>query len=463
MRVEEVCALCECPGHPITVCPSFPIVKKAYHSNQAEVNAINQYWDPYSNTYNPGWAQNPLLGWRDQKTPVQPQAPPQPQAQQFRPPQGQMTQFRYLPQQQQGLEEANAITTLRSGKVIDKDLPPKKKSVPPTVPVAAPAVVPDLGSVPKEERKTEPPKVVVSAPAVPMTQTPHVAPYPNRLVAKPKANFAKVLKDLCTSKRRTKSQDKVLLTEQVSSIFQADIPTKCKDPGCPTIPIAIAGQKFDKALLDLGASVNLLRYSVYLRLGLGDLRATPVTLQLADRSIRIPKGVVEDVLVQVGEFLFPVDFIVLDTCQIQEVNVFNIDSRVKDDKEVYEVSLVDTLVQEHVDSILYKDPLEIALTAKEASFLDFPEIFEFCAKRIHSVYGYSLLKTLTRLHSSSKDRLEVMESYDAKYSATHRPYMYFTDKQVKKSSCDGLPKGMEIEPSHSTVGTVLDYWVVGTH
>ncbi|XP_058202848.1 uncharacterized protein LOC131317306 [Rhododendron vialii] len=225
------------------------------------------------------------------------------------------------------LEEANAIITLRSGKVIDKDLPPKKKSVPPTVPVAAPAVVPDLGSVPEEERKTEPPKVVVPAPAVPMTQTPPVAPYPNRLVAKPKANVNFQILEL---------------------VKKADIPTKCKDPGCPTIPIVIAGQKFDKALLDLGASVNLLPYSVYLRLGLGDLRAIPVTLQLADRSIRIPKGVVEDVLVQVGEFLFPVDFIVLDTCQIPE---------------------------EHVDSILYKDPLEIALTAKEASFLDFSEVW----------------------------------------------------------------------------------------
>ncbi|XP_058189447.1 uncharacterized protein LOC131307046 [Rhododendron vialii] len=161
-----------------------------------------------------------------------------------------------------------------------------------------------------------------------------------------------------------------------------------------------------------GASVNLLPYSVYLKLGLSDLKATPVTLQLADRSVRIPKGVVEDVLIQVGEFLFPVDFIVLDTCPIpevfektpiilgrpflatssavmncktgqvqlsfgdlkMEVNVFNVDSRVEDDEEIYEVSLIDTLVQEHVDSVLYKDPLEITLTAEEASFLDSPEV-----------------------------------------------------------------------------------------
>ncbi|XP_058189548.1 uncharacterized protein LOC131307156 [Rhododendron vialii] len=204
------------------------------------------------------------------------------------------------------LEEAKAITTLRSGKVIDKDLPPKQKLVLTPAPVATPAIVSDLGSVPEDEKEAESPEVVVPAHAAPTTPMPSLALYPNHLVARPKAN-------------RTKSQDKVLLTEQVSSILRADILIKSKDLGCPTFPIAIASQEFDKALLDLGTTVNLLPYSVYLKLGLGDLRATPVTLQLADRSVRIPNGLVEDVLIQVGEFFFPVDFIVLDICPIPEV------------------------------------------------------------------------------------------------------------------------------------------------
>ena len=221
---------------------------------------------------------------------------------------------------------------------------------------------------------------------------------------------AKVLKDLCTTKR--KNQNNVVLTEQVSSILQTETPAKCKDPGCPTIPIAITGQTFDKALLDLGASVNLLPYSAYLRLGLGDLRATPVTLQLADRSVRVPKGVVEDVMIQVGEFTFPADFIVLDTCvnpevlektpiilgrpflatsnaimncktgkvqfsvgkEKMEVDVYIVSTLGEDDEEVEEVSLIDAIVQEHVDPILYKDPLEIALTAEKALSLDSPEV-----------------------------------------------------------------------------------------
>jgi hypothetical protein len=65
--------------------------------------------------------------------------------------------------------------------------------------------------------------------------------------------------------------------------------------------------------LDLGASVNLLPYSVYLQLELGELKPTSMTLQLADQSVKVPRGIVEDVLIKVDKFYFPMDFIVLDT------------------------------------------------------------------------------------------------------------------------------------------------------
>ena len=69
----------------------------------------------------------------------------------------------------------------------------------------------------------------------------------------------------------------------------------------------------EKALLDLGANVNFLPYSVYKQLGLGELKPTSIILSLADRSVKIPRGVIEDVLVQVDKFYYPVDFVVLDT------------------------------------------------------------------------------------------------------------------------------------------------------
>ncbi|RVX07351.1 hypothetical protein CK203_022597 [Vitis vinifera] len=70
-----------------------------------------------------------------------------------------------------------------------------------------------------------------------------------------------------------------------------------------------------RTLLDLGASVNLLPYLVYMQLGLGELKSTSITLSLVDRSLKFPRGIIEDVLIQINNFYYPVDFVVLDTEQ----------------------------------------------------------------------------------------------------------------------------------------------------
>ena len=114
--------------------------------------------------------------------------------------------------------------------------------------------------------------------------------------------YAKVIKDLCTVKRKHHVKKTTFLIEQVSAIIQHKFPPKYKDPGCPTISCTIGDYNIERALLDLGASVNLLPFSVYLQLGLGELKPTSVTLQLADRSVRKPRGVVEDVLVKIENF-----------------------------------------------------------------------------------------------------------------------------------------------------------------
>ena len=119
--------------------------------------------------------------------------------------------------------------------------------------------------------------------------------------------------DLCTIKKGLGIEKKAFLTEQVSAIIQSKNLVKYKDPGSPTISVNIGGTCIDKSLLDLGASVNLLPYSVYKQLGLGELKPTNITLSLADRSVKIPKGIVEDVLVKIDKFYYPVDFVVLDT------------------------------------------------------------------------------------------------------------------------------------------------------
>ncbi|KAM2646855.1 hypothetical protein TB1_000166 [Malus domestica] len=125
-------------------------------------------------------------------------------------------------------------------------------------------------------------------------------------------SFAKFLKELCMNKRRFNDQETVALSEEVLDVLQRKLPPKLKDAGSFTIPCVIGGKEFGRALCDLGASINLMPYPVYESLNLGDLKETKVVIQLADRSNRYPKGLLEDVLVQVNELIFPADFFVLE-------------------------------------------------------------------------------------------------------------------------------------------------------
>lgn len=133
-------------------------------------------------------------------------------------------------------------------------------------------------------------------------------------------SYAKVIKDLCTIKRKHKVSKKTFLAEQVSAVIERETPPKFKDPGCPTVTCTIGENESSEALLDLGASVNLMPYSIYKQLGLGELKPTYIELQLADRSIRKPRGIIEDVFVQIDKFYYPVDFLVIDTHSIVELD-----------------------------------------------------------------------------------------------------------------------------------------------
>ena len=84
-----------------------------------------------------------------------------------------------------------------------------------------------------------------------------------------------------------------------------------EDPGSFTIPCSIGKYEFKKDLCDSGASINLMPLSVVQRLSLGELTPTAITLQMADISMAQLEGVLEDVLIKVGKFIFPVDFIIM--------------------------------------------------------------------------------------------------------------------------------------------------------
>jgi hypothetical protein len=201
-------------------------------------------------------------------------------------------------------------------------------------------------------------------------------------------------------KRKSNFLKMAFMIEQVSAILQCKLPLKYKDPGCPTITCMIGVSQIVRALLDLGASVNLLSYSVYLQLGLGELKPISMTLQLADRSVKIPRGIVEDVLIKVDTFYFPVDFIVLDTEPVQvvgteipvilgrpflatvntlincrsgvmkisfgnmtvELNIFHIRKQPLDYDQMNQVCLIEEIIDKVIEESSIEDPLEACLT-----------------------------------------------------------------------------------------------------
>ncbi|XP_061348961.1 uncharacterized protein LOC133294321 [Gastrolobium bilobum] len=133
------------------------------------------------------------------------------------------------------------------------------------------------------------------------------------------SNYAKFMKDLISKKRKLKECETVALTEECSAIIQKKLPPKLKDPGSFSIPIAIGNIEVGKALCDLGASINLMPLSMCRALGIKELKSTTVSLQLADRSIRRPDGVIEDVLVKIDKFIFPADFVILNMEEDAEI------------------------------------------------------------------------------------------------------------------------------------------------
>ncbi|XP_057795997.1 uncharacterized protein LOC131012073 [Salvia miltiorrhiza] len=101
--------------------------------------------------------------------------------------------------------------------------------------------------------------------------------------------------------------------ESVSAVIQQKLPPKRKDPGMFTIIGNTGGTNMDKAMMDLGPFINVMSLAIYKRLNIEERRNTRAVIQFADRSNAYPEGVVEDVLIKVGDLIFPADFYVLDT------------------------------------------------------------------------------------------------------------------------------------------------------
>ncbi|KAK4405904.1 Retrovirus-related Pol polyprotein from transposon.6 [Sesamum angolense] len=369
-----VCGICSNIGHPTDACPSLQEgVMPNVNAVGGFFGQPQRRYDPNSNFYNPGWRDHPNFSYRNQGEQSKPhQQPinrvvPAPGQTLSKPPNSGMsledivkslaltTQqiqqdttagFQHLGNQISQLatsvskleaqasgklpsqtetnprENVSAIT-LRSGKELQPTRPTPRKAgieknalddtdathdevesnlIPPPLSNTCALPFPYRMSKSKEEEHEKEildtfKKVEINIPLL------------DAIKQIPK--YAKFLKELCTNKRKLKDKERIIFGKNVSAVINRKLPEKCKDPGMFTLPCIIGNKRIERAMLDLGASINVMPYSVYQALNLSTLQDTNVIIQLADRSYVRPMGLVEDVLVKVNDLLFPVDFYIL--------------------------------------------------------------------------------------------------------------------------------------------------------
>nr|XP_027124163.1 uncharacterized protein LOC113740845 [Coffea arabica] len=374
MQQLKTCGICYGSSHPTDMCPTLQ------DDSTEQANAVGfprppqRRYDPYANTYNPGWRDHPNFNYaaRPPGFPQQPQYQPRPQlsqqqsahksgmsledivkslatnTQQFQ--QETKTSIHNLENQMSQLASTvNRLESQLSGKLPSQTIVnPKQnasaitlrsgKELPePSKRISEQAIEEELekeGNV-SQPRALEQPDFGEKSTQV-VTPPP---PFPSRLAKSKKQEqeqeildtfrkvevniplldtikqiprYAKFLKELCTGKKKLKGNEKVHMGENVSAVLQKKLPPKCKDPGMFTVPCKIGNIKIEKAMLDLGASINVMPRSIYNLMNVGPLKETGVIIQLADRSNAYPDGVLEDILVQIHDLIFPADFYVLD-------------------------------------------------------------------------------------------------------------------------------------------------------
>ncbi|CAN6725599.1 unnamed protein product [Malus baccata var. baccata] len=309
---KQMCGVCSMMGHATYMCPSL-----MDQGGLEQANALGgfqgqqrQNYDPYSNNYNAGWRDHPHLKWNNQDNGQQsvpnnynrppgffqarPQVPFQPQHQQA-------PIFEQPKIQKRTRKDTNEQRELQTKNLEQDEASIETEKSPKATELTKKILIRFMKSK-KEQTDKEIldtfRKVQVNLPLLD--------------AIKQVSKYAKFLKELCTNKRRFNDQEIVALSEEVSAVLQRKLPPKLKDVSSFTIPCLIGGKEFGRALCDLEASINLMPYSVYESLNLGDLKETKVVTQLADRSNRYPKGLLEDVLVQVNELIYPADFFVLE-------------------------------------------------------------------------------------------------------------------------------------------------------
>ncbi|XP_071732806.1 uncharacterized protein [Rutidosis leptorrhynchoides] len=212
-------------------------------------------------------------------------------------------------------------------------------------------------------------------------------------------SYAKFLNDLCTQKRKQRETlpKTVELIEHLGAVVSGTLPPKFKDPGTPLIAVTVGNVNVKKALLDLGASINIITFCLVDRFELGLMKRTDIIIQLANQSIKTHRGILEDLIVKVEDFYYPVNLVVMDiepknkdgqptiilgrsflatinadiNCKMgamdisfgnrkMRINIFNF-LHAPCAHECYQVDIVDEQVEKHASHLITNDLVEVFL------------------------------------------------------------------------------------------------------
>ncbi|XP_040955938.1 uncharacterized protein [Gossypium hirsutum] len=344
---KNLTQLCGSPTseHPKDLCPTLN------DNSTAHVDAVGVFlgppqrrYDPFSNTYNSGWKDHPNLNYGANpryNSSYQPR-PPQPPQKQLKPTTSLeavverlvVDAAKYQQRTDASIQEltnqtepnprqnASAIP-LRSEKVLETILETvpdkshrqdkqqeKQISDPkarPKLEIKKPVVMPPpfLGRLTKDKKEKEEKEILETFKKMEVN-------IPLLDAIKQVPRYAKFLKELCTSKRRLIGNKRLNVGENVSAVLQKKVSAKYKDQGMFAISCEIGNVGIKKAICDLRASINVMSYSIHKLINAGFLKETGAIIQLADRSVVYPEGLLEEVLVKVNELVFTADFYIID-------------------------------------------------------------------------------------------------------------------------------------------------------
>ncbi|GKB89958.1 hypothetical protein Tco_0962230 [Tanacetum coccineum] len=135
------------------------------------------------------------------------------------------------------------------------------------------------------------------------------------------SNYTKSLQEIVSKKTIIKEVSMVKLNARCSLVLQNKLPSKEKDPGSFIIPCIIGSMSVTNALTDLGASISVMPFSMFKRLGLGNPKPVRMLIKMIDKSMQSHKGMIENVLVKIDKFIFLVDFVILDVVEDDKVPI----------------------------------------------------------------------------------------------------------------------------------------------